>query len=194
MIGMLILFILLVSLIIALAVGIGFLVWGFIKKNMVLKLVGTGITIPLVSLGLLITYALYNANQPESIFEDAFRELPTEGITNLKTQSYGFADSFSTFIQFNASKDEFLRLAPKNLEKVTSDTFEQEKVHTDVPEWWTLNINTNGIYYGRVKDSEGTKYGIPCDCGPDCGFAFEDEWYIFNPDTQQVNYVNMGID
>jgi hypothetical protein len=194
MIGMLILFILLVGLIIALAVGIGFLVWGFIKKNMVLKLVGTGITIPLVSLGLLITYALYNANQPESIFEDAFRELPTEGITNLKTQSYGFADSSSTFIQFNSPKEEFLRLAPKNLAKVSSDIFEKEKVHTNVPEWWTLNASTNGIYFGRVKDFDGTKYGTPCNCGPDCGFGHEDEWYIYNPDTRQVNYSFIGVD
>ena len=142
---------------------------------------------PLGAIGLagLVGFGMIRGSIPRYVYEDTFREPPSADVRNIKSKSWGFADSAYVFLRFEASPETFRRIVPQEMQKVTFAEYQKRMASSNAsaPEWWAPPTESTAEIFLRAPD-----------WGSGRRFASEREVMTYDPLTQTAMYFFLGID
>lgn len=172
--------------------GLG--IYGHKKKKSILKWIGIIPASSIVLIGValvgLIGYGTILSMFPSNVYESVFGISPPDSVTELKSDTFWFADTGSTYLTFKIPEAELSVIIPQRLEEKSPDDFKGNMWHvsgSDAPSWWKFTINQNWKYFQRQHTYANR---------PVChrGFASEDEYIGYDTSTNTVYYRFLGID
>ena len=172
--------------------GLG--IYGHKKKKSILKWIGiipaSGIVLIGIALVGLIGYSIISSMFPSNVYESAFGTSPPDSVTELKSDTFWFADTGSTYLTFKIPETELSVIIPQRLEEKSPENFERSvwgMSDSDTPSWWKFTVNQNWKYFQRQHTYADRPAGHR-------GFASEIEYIGYNINTNTVYYRFLGID
>lgn len=141
-----------------------------------------------------IAWGIIDSMNPRSVFKDEFGIPPPASVSEIQSSYFQFADGGNVYLRFKISEEEFKKLVPVHLQQKTAEEMKSEtpgESGSDLPTWWAYRIDSEWIYYLRIFSSYKEK--VLGQSGPK-GFAWETEFFAYDPKTHFAYYHFVGID
>jgi hypothetical protein len=141
-----------------------------------------------------IAWGIIDSMNPRSVFKDEFGIPPPASVSEIQSSYFQFADGGNVYLRFKTSEEAFNKLVPIRLQIKTAEEMKSEtpgESGSESPTWWDYKIDSNWTYYLRIFSSYKEK--VSGQSAPK-GFAWEAEYFAYDPKTHLAYYHFVGID